>query len=321
MFHPRVAPGFFLIRGLARSSGGCLSVGWRRSIRSFSKFAAVCVFSSESSARSFSRRAALIFGIEFCAVRRGRVVSVPCVMRGVFRRPFRGRRAIARLFLVSLFVSNCLRFGVRLRRRPLVVDLVVFPAADLVAADQPSSSLAADRIVASASAIGFSGSRSLAGSAAASLGRLAGLVSPAASVFVGCAEGADRVVRDRLGDRCSVFSVASGEFGSGREAFARRSSALVRSVVEAGGGSGSGLWISFPGVRPLLSGGADFVPCRSWRSAGGSGSWGSLALAAGSGLACLVYSASVPAWGFESVGLNWWYLPPSGGASGQLSLF
>lgn len=312
MFHPVEAPGFFLVRGLARSSAGCLSVGWRRSRHSFSGSVALCAFSSESAAGFFALRAARVFGIEFCAVR-GRVVSVPCLLRGRFRRPFRGLRAIARLFLVHLFVCNCLRFGVRLRRR-VASDLVVHSAGDLVAADQSSSSSTVDQIVAGATAIGFSGSRSLAGSAAATLRRVAGFVSSGAVCFTGCAAGADQVVRDLLGDRVSVLSVASGDFGFGREAFARRSSALVRSVVAAGG---SGLWVSFPGVRPA---GVIFTPCRSWQSAGGSGSWGSLALAAGSGLACLVYSGSVPAWGFKSVGINWWYLPASGGAGGQLSL-
>ncbi len=73
---------------------------------------------------------------------------------------------------------------------------------------------------------------------------------PSASVFVGCAAGADAVARG-LFPAAQVFSVASGQWGAGRSAFARRSVAVVSAVVSAGGSAG--LWCFFPAAQ---------LPCR-----------------------------------------------------------
>lgn len=168
-------------------------------------------------------------------------------------------------------------------------------------------------ILLSASSIGFSGSRSPSPAAASALRSLLPLVPPSASISVGCARGVDALVRSFFSsDRLSIFSVSSGQFGSGRAAFARRSAACVRS---------SGLLVCLPsspacpvGVRPS-----------SQFFGGGSGSWGSAAFALGLGLQVLLFlpSGHPPIWAgvsSSSVGGGWWLLSPAAVAS-QLCLF
>ncbi|MBD2060737.1 hypothetical protein NDI37_21835 [Funiculus sociatus GB2-A5] len=114
----------------------------------------------------------------------------------------------------------------------------------------------------------------------------------------------------------SVFSVASGSFGRGRSAFARRSVACVSAVR-----SGSGVWVSFP-ASPCPSGLVPSASSSRCFSGSGSGSWASLAFALGSGVPCLVCLPSgvlPPAgWGLVSLGGSWWGSAP---APVQLSLF
>ena len=164
--------------------------------------------------------------------------------------------------------------------------------------------------VSSASAVGFSGSRSPSGTSVAAVRAAAAAVS--APVLVGCAKGVDEVARE-LFPNARVFSVSSGLFGSGRSAFARRSAAFVRALSSAGG-----VLLSFPS-SPCPAG---LLPSRSWSSAcGGSGTWGTLALAVGLGVPCFVFLGSVPApagWGFSPCGGGWFSFSPAGV---QLSLF
>jgi hypothetical protein len=156
------------------------------------------------------------------------------------------------------------------------------------------------------SAVGFSGSRSLLPCSAAALRRVSRFVSPAASVFVGCARGADELCRS-LFPAASVLSASS--FGRGRGSFAARSVACVRSVASSGG-----CWVSFPcspcpvGLLPSSSSSRCF-------GGFGSGSWSSLALAVGLGVPCLVFlPPAVPCpvgWPLVSVGGGWWVFRPS----------
>lgn len=165
------------------------------------------------------------------------------------------------------------------------------------------------------SAFGFSGSRSGVPSLGAA-SRAAACVPSGGSVFVGCARGVDEFFRGQF-PAAVVFSVASGEFGSGVSAFARRSVACISAVTAAGG-----LWVSFPsgacpaGLLPSSRSSACF--CGS-----GSGSWASLAFALGSGCACLVFLGSVPCprgWGLAAVpGWSGWFFAPA--APVQSSLF
>lgn len=176
--------------------------------------------------------------------------------------------------------------------------------------------------------VGFSGSRSPSVAAVAALSALLPLVPAGVRVSVGCARGVDAAVRSWFGGAASllVFSVASGRFGSGRSAFARRSSRCVLSVA-----AGSrGLLVALPsaavppvGVRPsrLFFG-------------GGSGSWGSVCFALGRGRRVLLWlpaGSCPPSWS----GVSWspagalgsagcWWLGvsvPAVPASVQLSLF
>jgi hypothetical protein len=151
--------------------------------------------------------------------------------------------------------------------------------------------------------VGFSGSRSVVPPV---LSSCCAAVPSSSVVLVGCAGGVDAAVR-RAFPSAVVFSVGF----SGRGAFAARSSAFVRSLQARGG-----VLFSFPsGACP-----AGLLPSSSWRSAGGSGSWGSLALAIGLGVPCFVFCpAGVPSgWGFEPLGGGWFR---SMSVGNQLSLF
>ena len=165
-------------------------------------------------------------------------------------------------------------------------------------------------LLSSASAVGFSGSRSVAPRAC----EFAAAAVPAGvPVFVGCAAGVDAFFRGAF-PSARVFSAAS--FGSGRGSFAARSVAVVRAVSAAGG-----VWVSFPsgacpvGLAPSASSSRAFCGA-------GSGSWASLAFAVGSGLPCLVGGFAPPAvWGFSSLGCGWWFRCAPVPAGVQLSLF
>lgn len=280
------APSPAAVASLASAVGGFVRCSLRRSVRSFSGWVAVCVFRSPSVAGGFAAAVASGFGLPFCAVRRlgfGWGVSVPVLCRWL-RLPAAGRRLLRRPFR-----------GVRAVFRRFV------PAVPLAVA------------FGCASAVGFSGSRSSVPSACASV---VPLVLSGCPVFVGCAPGVDGFFRAAF-PSASVFAAAS--FGSGRGSFAARSVAVVRAVAAAGASAGSGgLWVSFPsgacpaGLAPSASSSRCF-------SGSGSGSWASLAFAAGSGLSCLVFGFAPPAsWGFSPLGGGWWWL---GSPVRQLSLF
>jgi hypothetical protein len=162
--------------------------------------------------------------------------------------------------------------------------------------------------------IAFSGSRSLSGAGLAALTSIFPLVPVGCHVVVGCADGADLAVRSAFGDgdgRLCLFSVASGRWGVGRAAFARRSVAIVQAVALGG------LLVVVPGSVSPPPG---VVPSCSFRG-GGSGSWGSAAFALGTGRRVLLWlpvGAVPPAWtGVSWVAVDGWWLGAS--SSSQLS--
>ncbi|MEM7579097.1 MAG: hypothetical protein AAF316_04460 [Cyanobacteria bacterium P01_A01_bin.80] len=167
------------------------------------------------------------------------------------------------------------------------------------------------------SAFGFSGSRS---SVPVGCSVAAAAVPPGSQVLVGCARGVDGFFRSAF-PGAEVFSVASGQWGRGRGAFAGRSVACIRAVLGAGG-----LWVSFPsspcpaGLLPSSSGSRCF-------SGFGSGSWASLAFALGSGVPCVVFLGSLPCpagWGLSALpGCSGWFgcSEVIGSSPVQLSLF
>ena len=187
------------------------------------------------------------------------------------------------------------------------------------------SVLASSSVFAGLVSVGFSGSRSPSPAASAALSSLLPLVPAGVRVSVGCARGVDSAVSSWFRSSASLllFSVASGRFGSGRSAFARRSSRCVLSVA-----SGSrGLLVALPSspVPPAV-----VAPSCSFRG-GGSGTWGSVAFALGRGRRVLLWLPSGvrhPLW----VGVSWssagslgstgcWWLGVPTPAPAQLSLF
>jgi hypothetical protein len=187
------------------------------------------------------------------------------------------------------------------------------------------SVLASSSVFAGVVSVGFSGSRSPSGAAAAALSALLPLVPAGVRVSVGCARGVDGAVSSFFVGSSSllVFSVASGRFGSGRSAFARRSSRCVLSVA-----AGSrGLLVALPSASVCPAG---VRPSRSFFGAG-SGSWGSVAFALGRGRRVLLWLPSgclppswsgvswSPAGGLGSVGC--WWLGTAVPVPAQLSLF
>jgi hypothetical protein len=251
----------------------------RPSPRSFSRWVVVSVFSSSAVASGFASAVASGLSLPFCRVRR--CLGGWGVSVPVFVRLLRRpRRSVFRVLPV---------------RAPLAASLPAFVRSALVCA----------------CGVGFSGSRSSVPSA---VSLAAAAVAPpfGPPVFLGCAGGVDAAFR-ALVPGASVLRASS--FGSGRGSFAARSVAVVSAVVSAAGSRG--LWVSFPsaacpaGLLPSASSSRCF--CGS-----GSGSWASLAFAAGSGLPCLVFGfAPPPGWGFAPVGGGWFFR----GAPVQLSLF
>ena len=166
--------------------------------------------------------------------------------------------------------------------------------------------------------VAFSGARRLNSSQTARVAELAAALTPAgAAVLVGCAPGVDAVVRARF-PAAQVFAVASGKYGDGPPAYARRSAAMVRTLAAAGSGA---LLVAFP-TRPCPSG---VVPASSWRSGRPpSGTWSTAALAVGLGCALVVaplVSLTPPRWAngtWQEEGALWRWEPAP---SLQLPLF
>lgn len=172
----------------------------------------------------------------------------------------------------------------------------------------------------------FSGSRVVGSSASLSCGSFLPVLGGfSGAVAVGCASGVDSLVRSAF-PSASVFSVSSFLVGGRvcRASFARRSSALVSWCASSGG-----LLVAFPlGACP-----PSVAPSASF-SGGGSGSWGSVALAVGLGCSVLVVvpSGAFPAPPalascFRCVGVApcggalWLSVPSAVQSGGQLSLF
>lgn len=121
------------------------------------------------------------------------------------------------------------------------------------------------------------------------------VVAGGRQVAVGCAPGADALVRSAPAFPAGAVVFRASSFGRGRGAFAARSVALVRAVAASGPGRGL---VSFPGracpasVIPSAASGSCF-------SGAGSGSWASCAFAAGLGVPVVVFlpaSVVVPPW-------------------------
>lgn len=135
--------------------------------------------------------------------------------------------------------------------------------------------------------VGFCGSRSLPVSSAPLIASVVGSVlASGRGVAVGCAAGADAVVR-AAAPGCQVYSVSAFPSLPARAALAARSAACVSAVAASGPGAAVVGFVVAPcpvGLVPSRS------PSRCFAGFG-SGSWASLAFAAGLGLPVLVFSA------------------------------
>lgn len=246
-------------------AGSLASVLLRPSSRSGSGAVLVCSFRSLACAGAFARRWALRLGVSV-AVRSG-----------------------AGLFAVSVPVGASVSAPVALPVAGGVCGVVAVAAA-LAAATVPSVPPVPP--APSGGSFGFCGSRSLPASFAPVVAGVVGSLPVGAAVSVGCSSGADSLVR-AAAPGAHVWSVASGGFGGGARSFARRSAALVRSLPV-----GAAWFVGF--VSSACPAGV--APARSWRSgASVSGSWSSLALAAGVGLRvavvwCGAGALTLPAW-------------------------
>jgi len=181
----------------------------------------------------------------------------------------------------------------------------------------PGPAVAIASTLKAAPAAGISGTRRPSPATAAALTCISGRLPAGVQVFTGCAPGVDQLAR-------SLFPAAAvleaSRFGQSRGSFAARSIACVQAVRAAGG-----VWLSFPGsyCPPGL---APTSKASQAFSGFGSGTWASLALAAGLGLPCLVFcptGLSFPSsWGFQFAGQapatrsGIWYWFPGGAAPG-----
>jgi hypothetical protein len=147
--------------------------------------------------------------------------------------------------------------------------------------------------------VGFCGARSLSSEFLPLVSRVVrSVLSARRLVVAGDCSGADSFVRLVAGRFCAVGRVSpSARARLGRGAFAARSRGVVLAVARRRFFAGSA-FVGFVS-SPCPSG---VVPARSWRSGRPpSGSWSSLALAAGLGVPVFVFwcapgSPSLPAW-------------------------
>ena len=163
--------------------------------------------------------------------------------------------------------------------------------------------------------IGFSGSRFPSEESKKALKELLDLVPVGVRISVGCAKGVDAIARNYFQNSNSllVFSVASGRFGNGRAAFARRSSRCALSVAK------NGLLVAVPSSAAPVG-----VKVGKSFNGKGSGTWGTIAFALGHGRKVLIWSQEKPP-SWEKVSWskkenNWWLGVPAA-VPAQLSLF
>jgi hypothetical protein len=125
--------------------------------------------------------------------------------------------------------------------------------------------------------IAFSGSRQ--GCPQSILDKVAAKIQPDTTILVGCARGVDAQVRAMYPDAV-IFRAGQHGGNSYAEKLAFRSAAMVRGVYEL-----RGCLVAFP----MKSCPSMVKPCTEWRFAGGSGTWGTIALAAGLGVPTIIW--------------------------------
>jgi hypothetical protein len=149
------------------------------------------------------------------------------------------------------------------------------------------------------SAIAFSGSRN--GCPETPLKQAIARIRPGAEVSVGCARGVDAQVRE-LVPHANVFRASDYPGKTVSVQLASRSAAMVEHIETLNGGL-----IAFPMKEcPSM-----VEPCRAWKYAGGSGTWGTIALAVGLGVPTIIWlppAIAPPRWDAINKMASSWYL-------------
>ena len=260
------------------------------------------------SCRGSAVRPARACRVSACARLRGAVAR----WRGCCWLRRRAPLAVWRLLLLGFpRVCFCLvvcRWPVPLFRRPCLCSLCRRGRLARLGALPPVSARALFGGVLVAPVVGFSGSRSASPAVCAAVAGVVRALPASASVWAGCAAGADRaaVAAAPSVSRLRVFRVAGPSVPA---ALVARSVAFVRALAAAPGA----VLLSWPccpcpaGLRPSASPSACFCGA-------GSGSWASAALAVGLGLSVVVFGACPPpAWRPRAVrcfGLAGWLCRP-----------
>jgi hypothetical protein len=151
--------------------------------------------------------------------------------------------------------------------------------------------------------IAFSGSRQ--GCPQSILDKIAAKIQPDTTILVGCARGVDAQVRAMYPD-ATVFNAIAYPGRNYGAKLANRSAAMVRATHEAGG-----CLVAFP-----MKGCPDIVePCTTWKYCAGSGTWGTIALAAGLGVPTIIWlplGIAAPSWDdrVTQVSSGWFLVVP-----------
>jgi hypothetical protein len=151
--------------------------------------------------------------------------------------------------------------------------------------------------------IAFSGSRE--GCPESLIESIATKIPPNTQILVGCARGVDAQVRAIYPD-AKVYRATDYKAETYPAKLAMRSSAMVADIHAAGG-----CLIAVP-MKPCPP---KVKPCTTWRSSAGSGTWGTIALAAGLGVPTAVWlpeSIQPPDWDdrFSDKGSGWFLVVP-----------
>jgi hypothetical protein len=148
--------------------------------------------------------------------------------------------------------------------------------------------------------VAFSGSRH--GCPQGLLDAIAKKIQPDVKILVGCAYGVDAQVRAVYPD-ATVYEAADFDAPTWPAKLAKRSAAMVTDVHAAGG-----CLIAIP-MAPCPP---KVEPCTAWKSSQGSGTWGTIALAAGLGVPTVFHlplGLAAPDWDDRAIQVSsGWFL-------------
>ncbi len=122
-------------------------------------------------------------------------------------------------------------------------------------------------------------------------------------ILVGCAKGVDEEIRNLCIGDTEIYKASDYDgFGRRAAALARRSAAMVEALAV----SPKPILVAIP----MKNCPDEVIPCELWRPAGGSGTWGTIALAIGLKVPVLLYlnNSDPPNWGcWTALSKQWFY--------------